>query len=69
MPSPNPTDANTFVTAAIQPAADVPANGPTYPLWMYHPTKGSTVVNDQASQNALVASDSQWTPTNPNPTT
>lgn len=65
----NPTDYNTYVTSAVQPAPDVRAAGTQYPLWMYHPTKPAVVVADQAAQNALVAGDSQWTPTNPNATT
>jgi hypothetical protein len=63
------SDYNTYVTSAIALAPDVPANGAAYPLWMYHPSKGSQVVNDQASQVALVASDSQWSTTDPNATT
>lgn len=67
----NPPDYNTYVTSApgFQPAPDVPAVNSVYPLWMYHPTKGSQIVNDQASQDALVASDSQWTTVDPNATT
>lgn len=60
----SPTDANTYIDpppAAVEPMG--------YPRMMYHPTNPSVVVNDSAGESALIASDSQWTRTDPNATT
>jgi len=57
-------DKNTYIDP---PPAPVEVLG--FPRWMYHPTLPAQVVNDPQSAAALVASDSQWTPNDPNPTT
>lgn len=61
---PNPTDYNTYIDPPPMPVEPV-----NYPRWMYHPTNPPQIVNNQAAEAALVASDSQWSETDPNATT
>lgn len=58
-------DASTVTVPA--PLADT--EQPSYPRAMYHPTKGSTYVDDSNAESALVASDALWSETDPNATT
>lgn len=61
----NPTDINTYVPALVAPP--MPSVTP-YPRWMYHPTNPAQVVFNSAQEAALIASDPQWTETDPNAT-
>lgn len=65
MPILPPGDYQTYVG----PPASPNAMSPNYPRWMYHPTKGSQIVADLPSEQALVASDAQWSEIDPNATT
>ena len=51
------------------PANAADGVAPIYPLWLYHPTKGTQCVPDAAAQAALQASDSLWVPKDSTPTT
>lgn len=61
----NPTDYNTYCPPE---QATIPSTSGIYPLWMYHPTKPAQIVPDQATQQALLASDPLWSTTDPNAT-
>ena len=63
----NPTAPDYQTYTGPQPMPDTVS--PNYPLAMYHPTKGTAIVADATAQAALVASDSLWSPVDPNPTT
>lgn len=52
----------------IGPPSSAATYQPNYPLWMYHPILAPQIVISAVAQEALVASDPEWTTQDPFPT-